>query len=222
MPPDGLAARWAHCMLLGALLACGTALAADGPTWDSLDAPVRKVLTPYAAQWPDLPEQRRAQLVESAKLWLSMDQTQREVVADRMRTWQSLSEEQRRTLRELHAHTQRGDAHPNARMRDYLERLPAAERQRLRRHMANMTPGERRTFLQGLGLAGRAGALALLRRIGAHLEPHEQRAVRSWFESLSQREREDLILELRDLEMSDAVARLRAALAASEDQRAND
>lgn len=96
--------------LLGALIACfwfcGNALAQTAgpvlpsqPTWEQLGLAQRTALSPLAAEWNALPDDRKLKWLGIADRFYKMTPDERARVQDRMRPWSSLSPEEREKAR---------------------------------------------------------------------------------------------------------------------------
>ncbi|MGY0560076.1 DUF3106 domain-containing protein [Luteimonas sp. A277] len=123
-------------LALGLAGLAGPALAQapqDLPEWDQLTSQQREALIATVRdRWNDAPGQR-ARMLRHAERWQQMSPEERQRAHHGMKRWRDMSPESREEARALYQ-----------RMRS----LPASEREALRERWKEMTPAERRDWLQ--------------------------------------------------------------------------
>lgn len=125
-------------LALGLLLLAGNALAQSAPAhslpeWDKLTPQQREALiAPVRERWNSDPDDR-PRLLEHAQRWKSMTPEQRQQARKGMRRFEGMNPRQREEARVLYI-----------RMKD----LPPEQRRKLREDWKNMTPEQRRAWIQ--------------------------------------------------------------------------
>ena len=125
-------------LALGLLLLAGNALAQSAPAqplpdWDKLTPQQRDALiAPVRERWNSDPDDR-PRMLEHAQRWKSMTPEQRQQARKGMRRYEGMNPRQREEARVLFI-----------RMKD----LPPEQRKKLREDWKNMTPEQRRVWIQ--------------------------------------------------------------------------
>lgn len=125
-------------LALGLLLLAGNALAQSAPAqslpeWDKLTPQQREALiAPVRERWNSDPDDR-PRMLEHAQRWKSMTPEQRQQARKGMRRFEGMTPRQREEARVLFI-----------RMKD----LPPEQRRKLREDWKNMTPEQRRVWIQ--------------------------------------------------------------------------
>lgn len=128
------------------VLACAPALAQPSqptalPAWDQLTAAQRETLVaPLRERWNTEPEQR-ARMLRHSQRWKAMTPEQRRAAHSGMRRFQGMSPQHRTEAKALF---------------DTMRSLPPAERVRLRQQWKQMTPQQRREWVQAQARAAPA------------------------------------------------------------------
>jgi len=108
--------------------------AAPLPEWDRLTAEQRELLlAPVRERWNRSAPDKRAHMLEHARRWQSMTPEQRENARHGIRRWRELPPEKRQQAQALFEHS-RG--------------LPEAERKALMQRWKEMTPEQRKAWVQ--------------------------------------------------------------------------
>lgn len=103
------------------------------PAWEKLTPAQREqLIAPTRDRWNAAPEDRQ-RMLERAQRWTQMTPEQRRDARRGMKRWENLSPEQRDEIRELFRRTQG---------------LPDAERYALKHKWLDMTPEQRRAWMQ--------------------------------------------------------------------------
>lgn len=103
------------------------------PAWEQLTDQQREALIATVRdRWNDAPEQR-ARMLRHAERWQQMTPEERQRAHHGMKRWRDMSPERRAEARALYQR---------------MRHLPAAERDALRERWKDMSPGERRQWLE--------------------------------------------------------------------------
>ncbi len=125
-------------MVIGLLLLAGNALAQSTPAsslpdWDKLTPQQREALVaPVRERWNADPGERR-RMLEHAQRWKTMTPDQRKQARKGMRRFEEMNPRQREEARVLFSH---------------MKELPPEQRRKLREDWKNMTPEQRRAWIQ--------------------------------------------------------------------------
>lgn len=125
-------------LALGLLLLAGNALAQSAPAqslpeWDKLTPQQREALiAPVRERWNSDPDDR-PRLLEHAQRWKSMTPEQRQQARKGMRRFEGMNPRQREEARVLYIR---------------MKELPPKQRRKLREDWKNMTPEQRRAWIQ--------------------------------------------------------------------------
>jgi len=216
-PKPRAAARWraraARSMLVLALLVAGCAHAA-GVEFEDLPEPERRVLLPFAQQWPTLSEDMQQRLREGARRWAELPIDERRAVAGRYSEWQRLPPERKAQVRRHYDEFKRLPPDAQDRVRQGYRRfqhMPPAERARMRERFQHMGPEERRAFMDGM----RAGA----RRGGEFGAAPRNEPMRALMESLTPDQRQRLRQHLQQSSPAEREATRRRLFGMDEGQR---
>ena len=137
------------------------------PTWDELPAAAQHRLRVAAQRWPKLSDEQRDRLEQRLARWNAMTPGQRAQVRARYAEFETLPPDQRRRLR--------------AAFRRYGG-LPEAEREQLRNRFEQMTPSQRREFLDAAQAQDRA---ARVRAFFESIPPAQRGPTRDMLRALS-------------------------------------
>src|SRR5690554_6005821 len=103
------------------------------PEWDQLTAEQREALVaPVRARWNNEPG-KRARMLRHAERWQQMTPEERERAHHGMKRWHGMSPERREEARALYQH---------------MRGMSADEREALHKRWKEMTPGQRRAWLE--------------------------------------------------------------------------
>jgi Protein of unknown function (DUF3106) len=180
-PGDTAAARGkaiVRALLLCAwVLAAGTCLAqqlpvpaAAAPTpaqepaaprsWQSLSPQQQLLLQSFQGRWDSLPPDKQQALARGSLRWIGMSAQQRAGAQQRFQQWRALPPEQRQLIRQRWQQFRSLPPQEQQHIREQFSRfhqLPPERREQLRQQWRQMTPQQRRGFMQRPGPRGSGG-----------------------------------------------------------------
>jgi hypothetical protein len=163
-------------LLLSAwVLAAGTCLAQEPPAqppsalaapagepatpraWQSLSPQQQQLLQNFHDRWDSLPAEKQQSLARGSQRWINMSPEQRSGAQERFKQWRALPPEQRQVIRQRWQQFKALPPQEQQRIRQQVSRfrqLPPERREELRRQWRQMTPQQRRGFMQRPGPRG--------------------------------------------------------------------
>ena len=162
-------------LLLSAwVLAAGTCLAQEPPappvaapapagepaaprSWQSLSPQQQQLLQNFQGRWDSLAPDKQQALARGSQRWIGMSPEQRAGAQQRFKQWRALPPEQRQIIRQRWQQFRALPPQEQQRIREQFSRfhqLPPERREELRRQWRQMTPQQRRGFMQRPGLRG--------------------------------------------------------------------
>ncbi len=165
-------------LLLSAwVLAAGTCLAQEPPappvaaptpagesaaprSWPSLSPQQQQLLQNFQGRWDSLPPEKQQALARGSQRWTGMSPEQRAGAQQRFQQWRALPPEQRQQIRQRWQQFRSLPPQEQQHIRDQFSRfhqLPPERREQLRQQWRQMTPQQRRGFVQRPGPRGGGG-----------------------------------------------------------------
>lgn len=119
--------------------------------WSSLSADQQHLLQKYQGKWESLPADRQESLAKGSQRWLAMTPEQKSGAQQRFREWRAMPPEQQRVLRDRWQQFKGLPKEQQQRVREnfqHFRQMPAERRSELRRQWHQMSPEQRRHFVQ--------------------------------------------------------------------------
>jgi Protein of unknown function (DUF3106) len=120
-------------------------------TWSSMSPQQQQLLHGYQDKWDALPPERQQALAKGSQRWLSMTPEQRSGAQQRFAQWRAMPPEQRQQLRQRFQQFKSMPPEQQQRVRESFNRfrqMPPEKRQELRRQWHQLSPEQRRKFIQ--------------------------------------------------------------------------